>query len=64
MMTPVPATPIGIVLGDQIRAAHALLGRYFNGFDDTTHTRQPPHLPNHAAWSLGRFVYVKIKTDF
>lgn len=27
--------------------------RYFAGFDDTNHTRQAPHLPNHLAWCLG-----------
>lgn len=31
--------------------AHVL--RYLAGFDDTTHTRQAPNLPNHAAWCLG-----------
>ncbi|MFO0830877.1 MAG: DinB family protein [Phycisphaerales bacterium] len=27
--------------------------RYLAGFDDTSHTRQGPHLPNHVAWNLG-----------
>ncbi len=27
--------------------------RYLAGFDDTNHTSQAPHLPNHVAWNLG-----------
>lgn len=46
-------TSTGRMLSEQIREAHALFGRYLGGFDDVNHTRQAPHLPNHAAWSLG-----------
>jgi len=46
-------TLIGPLLAEQIRAAHALLARYFGGFTDEMRTRQAANLPNHAAWSLG-----------
>ena len=40
-------------IAEAILASKQLLGRYLPGFDDTNHTRQPPGLPNHVAWSLG-----------
>jgi hypothetical protein len=29
------------------------MARYLVAFDDTSHTRQAPNLPNHVAWCLG-----------
>jgi hypothetical protein len=40
-------------LAESILATKALLARYLVGFDDSSHTRQAPGLPNHVAWSLG-----------
>lgn len=47
------AISTGRTLAEQIREAHRLLERYLGGFDDSNHTKHAPHLPNHAAWSLG-----------
>lgn len=40
-------------IAEAILASRALLGRYLIGFDDHSHTRQAPNLPNHLAWCLG-----------
>jgi hypothetical protein len=40
-------------IAEAILASRVLFHRYLAGFDDTNHTRQGPHLPNHAAWCLG-----------
>lgn len=40
-------------LSDSLLSTKSLLARYLAGFDDSNHTRQAPHLPNHVAWTLG-----------
>ena len=40
-------------IADFIDATKAGVARYLAGFDDSNHTRQAPHLPNHLAWCLG-----------
>ena len=47
------ALKTGALFAAQLSEAHALLQRYFGGFDDTNHTTQAQNLPNHAAWCLG-----------
>ena len=39
-------------LAHAARASAPLFSRFLAGFDDTNHTAQAPHLPNHAAWTL------------
>lgn len=41
------------MLAESVLATKTLMARYLVGFDDTNVTKQAPHLPNHAAWSLG-----------
>jgi hypothetical protein len=41
------------VLAEAIENSRALVGRFTVGFDDSTHTKQTPHLPNHFAWCMG-----------
>ncbi|MGD9689860.1 MAG: DinB family protein [Phycisphaerales bacterium] len=41
------------LLAESIQACKLLLGRYLAGFNDVTHVRQTPDLPNHVAWCLG-----------
>ncbi len=50
-----PASPFSRadVLAEAVLASKLLLGRYLVGFNDVTHVRQTPDLPNHAAWALG-----------
>jgi hypothetical protein len=54
-MTTPPANPTtrGEILAESILACKLLLGRYLVGFNDVTHVRQTPDLPNHVAWCLG-----------
>ena len=40
-------------LAQAIAVSQLNLTRYLIGFDDSTHTRTAPALPNHVAWSLG-----------
>lgn len=40
-------------IAEAVLASRALLTRYLAGFDDHSHTRQAPNLPNHLAWCLG-----------
>ncbi len=40
-------------IAEAILASRSLLSRYLVGFDDHSHTRQAPNLPNHLAWCLG-----------
>jgi hypothetical protein len=40
-------------IAEAILASRVLFHRYLVGFDDTNHTRQGPHMPNHVAWCLG-----------
>ena len=41
------------VLAAAVLETKMLLGRYLAGFNDVTHVRQVPDLPNHVAWALG-----------
>jgi hypothetical protein len=41
------------MLAESVLSSKALVGRYLAGFDDASHTRQAPMLPNHVAWNLG-----------
>ena len=41
------------LLADAVAEGRILLERYLAGFDDANRTKQPPGLPNHAAWQLG-----------
>lgn len=52
---PTPAAPMTRrdTIAEAILASRTLFHRYLVGFDDTNHTRQAPHLPNHVAWCLG-----------
>lgn len=43
----------GELLAEAVLSTKMLLARYLAGFNDVTHVRQTPDLPNHAAWSLG-----------
>jgi hypothetical protein len=40
-------------IAEAILASRTLFNRYLAGFDDSNHTKQGPHLPNHVAWCLG-----------
>ena len=40
-------------LANAVLESRTLIARYFRGFDDSNHTKQAPHLPNHFAWTLG-----------
>ena len=40
-------------IAEAILASRVLFHRYLVGFDDSNHTRQATHLPNHVAWTLG-----------
>ncbi len=41
------------LLAESVLNTKMLLGRYLVGFNDVTHVRQTPDLPNHTAWNLG-----------
>lgn len=49
-------------LGQALESNKMLLTRYLVGFDDSTHTRQAPGLPNHVAWSLGHLAMTMHRT--
>jgi hypothetical protein len=53
MSTPSPASLRGALLADIVQSTKALTARYLAGFNDVTHVRQTPDLPNHVAWQLG-----------
>ena len=46
-------TTRGQLLAEITLQSKFLLGRYLAGFNDVTHVRQTPDLPNHVAWILG-----------
>jgi len=46
------------IYAEGILESRALCARYFAGFDDTSHTKQAPNLPNHFAWNLGHLAYI------
>lgn len=43
----------GELLAEVLLQSKPLLVRYLAGFNDVTHVRQTPDLPNHVAWCLG-----------
>lgn len=43
----------GHLLAEIIITNKALVARYLQGFNEVTHVRQTPDLPNHVAWNLG-----------
>lgn len=43
----------GELLAEMVLQTKPLLARYLAGFNDVTHVRQTPDLPNHVAWCLG-----------
>lgn len=45
-------------LATGVRESADWLARYLKGFDDTNHTRQATHLPNHVAWNLGHLALI------
>lgn len=47
------SSPRAAVLAESVLASKQLLSRYLAGFNDATHVRQTPDLPNHLAWNLG-----------
>lgn len=54
-MTPPIAAPAGRreLLAEAVLNSRMLLARYLAGFNEVTHVRQTPDLPNHVAWTLG-----------
>ena len=40
-------------LANAVLESRTLIARYFKGFDESNHTKQAQHLPNHFAWTLG-----------
>lgn len=40
-------------IAEGVLSTKAGMARYLAGFDDSNHTKQAPHLPNHVAWCLG-----------
>lgn len=46
-------TSRGALLADIVQTNKQLVARYLAGFNDVTHVRQTPDLPNHLAWQLG-----------
>lgn len=48
-----PSSPRAAVLAEAVASCKVLCGRYLVGFNDVTHVRQTPDLPNHLAWILG-----------
>lgn len=55
-------TPRQTLLADAVASTAPLLARYLAGFDDSNHTRQAPHLPNHVAWNLGHLALTMHRT--
>ena len=49
-------------LANAVLESRTLLARYFKGFNDSNHTRQAPHLPNHFAWTLGHLALTLHRT--
>ena len=46
-------SPRAELLAEAVLSTKSLLARYLVGFNDVTHVRQTPDLPNHLAWNLG-----------
>lgn len=47
------ASPRAECIAESVLLTKQLLARYLAGFNDVTHVRQVPDLPNHVAWCLG-----------
>lgn len=45
--------PNAQLLAHNILHCQSLFERYLAGFDESNRTTQAPHMPNHAAWTLG-----------
>ncbi len=45
-------------IAEGIQMCKVLTARYLAGFDDASHTKQAPNLPNHAAWNLGHAAFM------
>lgn len=56
------STPRQTLLADAVASTAPLLARYLAGFDDSNHTSQAPHLPNHVAWNLGHLALTMHRT--
>jgi len=56
MQTTSPTTR-GELLAAIVETNKALVVRYLAGFNDVTHVRQTPDLPNHLAWQLGHLAF-------
>lgn len=53
-MTQAPSVSTrGDLLAEGVLSTKLLLARYLVGFNDVTHVRQTPDLPNHVCWILG-----------
>ena len=48
-----PFSARAALLAEAVASCKVLCGRYLAGFNDVTHVRQTPDLPNHLAWILG-----------
>ncbi len=59
--SPTLPTTRGELLAESILSCKLLLGRYLAGFNDVTHVRQTPDLPNHVAWCLGHCALTMIR---
>lgn len=51
--SPASPSPRQQMLAEGVLSTKGLLARYLAGFNDVTHVRQTPDLPNHTAWQLG-----------
>jgi hypothetical protein len=49
-------------LANAVLESRTLLARYFKGFDESNHTKQAQHLPNHFAWTLGHLALTLHRT--
>lgn len=49
------------LLSEAILSSRVLIARYFPGFTDANHTKQPTHLPNHFAWQMGHLALVMFR---
>lgn len=46
-------SPRAALLAELVRTSTAFVGRFVNGFDESTALHQAPGLPNHVCWCLG-----------
>ena len=50
-------------LANAVLESRTLIARYFKGFDESNHTKQAQHLPNHFAWTLGHLALTLHRTS-